>query len=163
MSDTYTYTVEKQPNGELLVAVDHNQLRPMASETVDPIDWLHHPPSWAVPPQRLVLSINRCSSETAVIRSCNLQHARQPPCLCGHSGHNVNHSGHNVNHSGHNVNHSGHNVNHSGHNFNHSGHNVNHSEHNVNHSGHNVNHSEHNVNHSVHNVNHSGHNVKSNH
>ena len=24
---------------ELLVAVDHNQLRTMASETVDPIDW----------------------------------------------------------------------------------------------------------------------------
>ena len=32
------------PNGELLVAVDHNQLRTMASETVDPIDWSHPPP-----------------------------------------------------------------------------------------------------------------------
>ena len=32
--------VLKQPNGELLVAVNHNQLRTMASETVDPIDWL---------------------------------------------------------------------------------------------------------------------------
>ena len=31
-------------------------------------------------------SINRCSSATAGIRSCNLHHARQPPCLCGHSG-----------------------------------------------------------------------------
>ena len=29
----------KYPNGELLVAVDHNQLRTMASEMVDPIDW----------------------------------------------------------------------------------------------------------------------------
>ena len=30
--------------GEVLVAVDHNQLRTMASETVDPIDWSHpHP------------------------------------------------------------------------------------------------------------------------
>ena len=76
----------KQPNGELLVAVDHNQLRTMASETVDPIDWLHPPPSWAVHPERLVHSINRCSSARAGIRSCNLQHARQPPCLCGNSG-----------------------------------------------------------------------------
>ena len=41
--------VLKQPNGELLVAVDHNHIRTMALETVDPIDWLHHPPSWAVP------------------------------------------------------------------------------------------------------------------
>ena len=30
--------VLKQPNGELLVAVNHNKLRTMASETVDPID-----------------------------------------------------------------------------------------------------------------------------
>ena len=33
----------KQPTGELLVAVNHNQLRTMASETVDPIDWSHPP------------------------------------------------------------------------------------------------------------------------
>ena len=30
---------------ELLVAVDHNQLLTLASETVDPIDWSHPPPS----------------------------------------------------------------------------------------------------------------------
>ena len=36
--------VLKQPNGELLVAVNHSQLRIMASYTVDPIDWSHpHP------------------------------------------------------------------------------------------------------------------------
>ena len=36
----------KLPNGELLVAVDHNQLRTMrASETVDPIDWSHPYPT----------------------------------------------------------------------------------------------------------------------
>ena len=36
--------VLKQPNGELLVAVNHNQLRSMASETVDRVDWSHpHP------------------------------------------------------------------------------------------------------------------------
>ena len=35
--------VLKQPNGELPVAVNHNQLRTMASEMVDPIDWLHLP------------------------------------------------------------------------------------------------------------------------
>ena len=44
----------------------------MASETVDPIDWSHLPPSGAVPPEHLVHSINRCSSATAGIRSCNL-------------------------------------------------------------------------------------------
>ena len=30
----------KQPNGQILVAVDHNQLRTMASETVNAIEWL---------------------------------------------------------------------------------------------------------------------------
>ena len=53
--------VLKQPNGELLVAVNHNQLRTMASKTVDPIDWLYPPPSGAVPPERLVHSINQCN------------------------------------------------------------------------------------------------------
>ena len=33
----------------------------MASETVDPIDWSSLPPQWAVPLERLVHSINRCS------------------------------------------------------------------------------------------------------
>ena len=33
----------------------------MASETVDPIDWSNPPPSWAVPPKRLVHSINQCN------------------------------------------------------------------------------------------------------
>ena len=62
----------EQPNGELIVAVYHNQLRTMASETVGPIDWWHPPPSCAVSPERLVHSINQCSSATAGIRSCNL-------------------------------------------------------------------------------------------
>ena len=44
----------------------------MASETVDPIYWSHPQPSWAVPPEPLVHSINRCSSATTGIRSCNL-------------------------------------------------------------------------------------------
>ena len=36
--------VLKKSNGELLVALNHNQLRIMASETVDPIYWSHpHP------------------------------------------------------------------------------------------------------------------------
>ena len=30
----------KEPDGKLLVAVDHNQQRIMASETADLIDWL---------------------------------------------------------------------------------------------------------------------------
>ena len=40
---------------ELLVAVDHNQPGTMASETVDPIDWSHPSPSWAVPSELHVL------------------------------------------------------------------------------------------------------------
>ena len=40
----------KQPNEELLVAVNHNQLRTMASETVDTIDWSHpHPAQGSAP------------------------------------------------------------------------------------------------------------------
>ena len=50
-----------QPNGEFLVAVNHNQLQTMVSETVDPIDWLHPPPSWAVPHECLMHSINQCN------------------------------------------------------------------------------------------------------
>ena len=61
----YRSNVLKQPNGERLDAVNHNQLRTMASETVDPINWPHLAPSWAVPPERHVHSINQCNlSET---------------------------------------------------------------------------------------------------
>ena len=38
-------------------------------------------------PECLMHSMNRCSSATAGIRSCNLQHARQPPCLCSNNVH----------------------------------------------------------------------------
>ena len=61
--------VLKQPNGELLVAVSHNQLRTMASDTVDPIDWSHPPPSWAVPLERLVHSINQCNLSAGTERA----------------------------------------------------------------------------------------------
>ena len=61
--------VLKQPNGELLVAVNPNQLRTMALETVDPIDWSHPPPSWTVPPERHVHSINQCNLRGT--RTCN--------------------------------------------------------------------------------------------
>ena len=61
--------VLKQHNGELLVAVNHNQLRTMASETVDPIDWSHSPPSWAAPPELHVHSINQCNLSGT--RTCN--------------------------------------------------------------------------------------------
>ena len=47
--------------GELLVAVDHNQLRTMAQETGYPIGSSHPTPSWALPNERLVHIINRCS------------------------------------------------------------------------------------------------------
>ena len=61
--------VLKKPNEELLVAVNHNQLRTMASETVDPIDWSHPPPSWAVLPERHVYGINECNLSGT--RTCN--------------------------------------------------------------------------------------------
>ena len=54
---------------ELLVAVNHNQLWTMASETVDPIDWSHPAPTWAVPPERHVHSINQC--HLSATRTCN--------------------------------------------------------------------------------------------
>ena len=76
--------VLKQPNGEPLVTVNHNQLRTMASETVDPIVWSHPPPSWAVPPEHHVHSINQCNLSGT--RTCNRSmRGMQPPCLCGHS------------------------------------------------------------------------------
>ena len=83
--------VLKQPNGELQVAVNHNQLRTMASKTVDPIDWSHPPPSWAVPPERHVHSTNQCNISGT--RKCNrsmrgnhLAYAatQGPPCLWQH-------------------------------------------------------------------------------
>ena len=81
-----TCSILKQPNGELLVAVNHIQLRTMASEMVDPIDWSHPPPSSAEPPERLVHSINQCTQLDSNVQP---QHVRQPPCLCGHSGHKI--------------------------------------------------------------------------
>ena len=66
----YTYSnVLKQPNGELPVAVNYNQRRTVASEMVDTIDWSHPPHSWAVPPERLVHSINQCNLSGN--RTCN--------------------------------------------------------------------------------------------
>ena len=45
----------KQPNWEHLVAVEHNQLRTVASETADPIDWSHPTPLWAAPMQNKLI------------------------------------------------------------------------------------------------------------
>ena len=39
------------------MGIDHNQLRTIASETVDLVDWLHPPPSQAVPPEPHVHSV----------------------------------------------------------------------------------------------------------
>ena len=47
-------------------------------------NWLVAPTaSWAVPPERLVHSINQCTQLDSNVQP---QHVRQPPCLCGHSG-----------------------------------------------------------------------------
>ena len=49
----------KQPNGELLVAVYHNQLRTMASETVDKVGWSHPHPQEQYSQSIFVHSINQ--------------------------------------------------------------------------------------------------------
>ena len=76
--------VLKQPNGELLVAVNHNQLRTMASETADPIDWSYPHPHGQYPMSASCIVYKSLQSQ----RESNVQpqHARQPPCLCSHSG-----------------------------------------------------------------------------
>ena len=68
----------KQPKGELRAAVDHNQLRTMAPETVDPIDWSYPPPSWAVSLERFLHSINQGSLRESTLQ---LQNAEQPCIL----------------------------------------------------------------------------------
>ena len=76
-------------NGERLVAVDHNQLRTMTSETVDPIDWSQPPPSWTVPPVlhgvNAGLQIARLADATGA-RTGIPGYAKPTHCLCGHLG-----------------------------------------------------------------------------
>ena len=82
----------KLPNGELLVAVDHNQLRTMASETVDPIDWSHRPPYTGQYPVSSTYCTVQCGLQITRLaalseqRTCDLQNARPTHCLCCHSG-----------------------------------------------------------------------------
>ena len=55
----------QEPYGELLVAVDHNQLRTMASETVDLTDWSHlGSTSWA--PGALYKSVQLSHSRDSI-------------------------------------------------------------------------------------------------
>ena len=82
--------VLKQPNGELLVAVDHNQLRTMASKAVDPIDWLHLPPSWAVPRELHVLhGVNEADKPQDMLQQPELERVStgmpEKRSACGHS------------------------------------------------------------------------------
>ena len=52
------------------------QLRTMASDTVDPIDWSHSPPSWAVPPERNVLhGINAAYKSQDLLHQPGLERA----------------------------------------------------------------------------------------
>ena len=61
---------------EPLVAVDHNQLRTMALETVDPIDWSHIPPSGAVPSELHVLhGVNAAYKSQDLLRQPGLESA----------------------------------------------------------------------------------------
>ena len=60
----------------VLVAVDHNQLRTMALETVDPINWLHPPHSCAVPPEIQVLhSVKTVYKSQDLLHQPGLEHA----------------------------------------------------------------------------------------
>ena len=45
----------------------------MVSETVDPIDWSHPPPSWAVPPEHLMHSINQCNLTGNRMSNCSMR------------------------------------------------------------------------------------------
>ena len=82
------------PMGEILVSFDHNQLRTMASETVDPIDWSQPTPSWAVPLELNVLhGMNAAYKSQDLLQQPGLKHvhgyARPTQALsdlCGHSG-----------------------------------------------------------------------------
>ena len=48
----------------------------MASETVDPIDWSHPPPSWAVPPELHVLhSVNVAYKSQDLLQQPGVEHA----------------------------------------------------------------------------------------
>ena len=49
------------------------QSSPMASEMVKPIDWSHPPPSWAVPPEHLVHSINQGNARKGMEMDINGQ------------------------------------------------------------------------------------------
>ena len=81
----------KLPKGELQLEVDHNQLRTIASETVDLIDWLLPPPYIGHYPLRSTLTVqmrvtNHKSGCASGTRTRELQNGKPPHCLCGHSG-----------------------------------------------------------------------------
>ena len=78
--------IQKSPNGELLVALDHNQQQTMASETVDPIDWSHRHPGqypWAscIAWCKRGLRISRLAAATGTQST-----GMSDQSLCGHSG-----------------------------------------------------------------------------
>ena len=52
------------------------QQRTMASDTVDPIDWSHPPPSWAIPPELHVLhGVNAAYKSQDLVNQPGLEHA----------------------------------------------------------------------------------------
>ena len=72
-------------NEQLLVAVDHNQIRILASATVDPIDWTLPPSLYKQYPLNATCTV-QVGVAPAGNRTGNLLHTRKPPCLYGHSG-----------------------------------------------------------------------------
>ena len=72
----YLQQCTEEAQWELLVAVYHNQLRTMASETVDLIDWSHRPHAWAVPPELHVLhGVNAAYKSQDLLHQPGLKHA----------------------------------------------------------------------------------------
>ena len=79
----------KWPNEKFLVAVDHNQLRTMSSETVYSIDWrLPSPFTWQYP--IIATCTVQIGTSSAGNRSHNLRHTRQGHCLSACSGYTYN-------------------------------------------------------------------------
>ena len=74
------------------MAVDHNQLRKMASDTVDPIDWSTPPPYTGQYPLSYTYCTVQCWLQITRLaalsepRSCDHRNARPTHCLCSRSG-----------------------------------------------------------------------------
>ena len=75
----------KQPNGQLLVAVDHYELSTMASVSVKLIFTGRYPHHLQGSAPQAPLALCKCALQIGGIRSRGLQNTSPPHCLCGYS------------------------------------------------------------------------------